>query len=467
MRGDLTTLLSSRRLLLTRAATAAVCVGVIWFYVAAATEHGRQINVSKARGDQSGYLGDAQRVYGIWTGTGPKLPVGDRNRMPLYAGYLAFFYHQGLSDPDFFDVGKRANIWLSLALLAIIGVVVWRELPPIAALNLVGVAAFGTFIFKAGYTQSELLFYALFFFAFLVCWHLLRSPAGPQSLALGALAGGLAGLAYLTKAAVMPFVLLVVAALVLQPGALADTHRSTRPGARHTAWRASACLALGVAFLAVLSPYLATNKRLYDRYFFNVNSTFYVWYDDWPKASVHIRDLGDGQRWPDIPDRDLPGPGRYWREHSIGHIARRVASGFQDMAVVSYRTYNFLWYLIVYGGAVAVLAGVERRRMGAMLRDHAWLSLFLVAYAALYLFATAFYYPISGTGTARFLMAHLLPLFFVLSRVLSSERFSACVWTPFGLTVTPARVQAGIMVMLAIDVCTHVWPRLMSTYGGF
>src|SRR5690349_23655457 len=94
--------------------------------------------------------------------------------MPLYAGFLALFYHRDLSDPDFFAIAKKANIYLSLALLALLALIFFRELPPLEATNLTGILGFGIFIFKAGYAQSELLFYFLMFMTFLGCWHLLR-----------------------------------------------------------------------------------------------------------------------------------------------------------------------------------------------------------------------------------------------------------------------------------------------------
>ena len=80
--------------------------------------------------------------------------------------------------PAFFEVAKRANIYLSLALLVVLGVIFFRELPGLAATNLTGILAFGIFVFKAGYAQSELLFYFLMFVTFLGCWHLLRWPCG-------------------------------------------------------------------------------------------------------------------------------------------------------------------------------------------------------------------------------------------------------------------------------------------------
>jgi hypothetical protein len=66
-----------------------------------------------------------------------------------------------VDDWEFFDAAKTASVYLSLALLVVRGVVFFRLLPALPAANLLGVIAFGYYVFKAGYTQSELLFYTL------------------------------------------------------------------------------------------------------------------------------------------------------------------------------------------------------------------------------------------------------------------------------------------------------------------
>src|SRR5262249_21225780 len=154
---------------------------------------------------QTGYLWDAENVSANWHGRQPPVVIGERNRMPLYAGFLALFYHRDLSDPDFFEVAKRANIYLSLGLIVILALIFFRELPPLVATNLTAIVTFGIFIFKAGYAQSELLFYFLMFVTFLGCWHLLRGSTGWRAVAIAAATGLVAGLAQLTKAAMLPF----------------------------------------------------------------------------------------------------------------------------------------------------------------------------------------------------------------------------------------------------------------------
>ena len=60
----------------------------------------------------------------------------------------------------------------------------------------------------------------------------------------------------------------------------------------------------------MLSPYLRTNKTVFGRYFYNVNTTFYVWYDDWPQASVGTIKHGDDVGWPKMAAETAAQAGR-------------------------------------------------------------------------------------------------------------------------------------------------------------
>ena len=94
--------------------------GLACFYTMGAMEHARRVNTFKARGDQSGYLWDAQNVYGNWHGRQPPVVIGERNRMPAYAGFLALFWDPSSSNDEFFEQAKRWNIYLSLVLLGVL-----------------------------------------------------------------------------------------------------------------------------------------------------------------------------------------------------------------------------------------------------------------------------------------------------------------------------------------------------------
>ena len=434
------------------------------FYYAAASEHARTVNLSKARGDQSGYLWDAQQVYWNWHGRTPTVLVGERNRMPLYAGYLALFYSPNINDDEYFVVAKRWNIRLSLLLLAVLGVVFAMLLPALPAANLTAVVAFGYFVFKAGYAQSELLFYFLFFLTFLACWRLLQTSARRARLVLAAAAGVLAGLAHLTKAALLPFVAVFLIVYVAAVVARVGVRHSTRPLLQE----AAVPVLMVVAFLAVLSPYLLNSKRTFGGYFYNVNTTFYAWYDNWAQASVGTLRHGDGVGWPDMPPEQIPSAAKYWRSHTAEQIASRVAGGFRDMLVRSYRTYAYFKYVAWYLALLAIVVLSNIAAFGRLVRRHAALVAFLVLYGLSHLLLIAFYEPISGTGTTRFLIAHLTPFFYAASRYLTHPDVVATTsWTVGGVLVGVRHLHVLTSIILAADVTFWIWPRVMTTYGGF
>jgi len=206
---------------------------------------------------------------------------------------------------------------------------------------------------------------------------------------------------------------------------------------------------------------------VFGHYFYNVNTTFYMWYDDWPRASVGTILHGDGVGWPTMPADQLPSASRYWREHSAGQIAARVAAGFADMAERSYKTYWYLNYVVVFLAFALLLVATRWKDVSALVRGRPAATAFLVMYALAYLFGIAFYAPVSGTGTTRFLLAHVLPLLFVLSLLFTREPFCGSEWKMGPLMLRAQHFQLLISTMLAFDLLFVIWPRLMSTYGGF
>lgn len=440
------------------------------FYVPAASEHTRRVNTSKARGDQTGHLWDAQNVYANWHGRTPPSLIGDRNRMPLYAGFLALLYDPSISDDQFFVLAKSWNIRLSVGLLAILAVLFSWRLPPIVATNLTLIAAFGVFIYRAGYAQAELLFYFLFLVAFVNLCRALdegRTPVVQSSLAV---AGGLvAGLAYLTKASALPLIGVFLVVVAVRELAVLTTHirEGNVEAPVRVMRRLVAPMLLIAVFLAVLAPYLATNKLAFGRYFYNVHSTFYTWYDDWPQASVGTVLHGDGVGWPAMPERDIPTPMKYWRAHTVAQILARIGGGFEDMVVRSYTTFWYFKYVVLYLAIAAALVAARPRAVIELVGSRPALVAFLVLYALVYLVGTAFYEPVSGTGTTRLLLTHVMPLLFVLSAFFSHPSVADTRWNVAGVVVTLHHVHLLVSTTLALDVVFTVWPRLMTTYGGF
>ena len=145
----------------------------------------------------------------------------------------------------------------------------------------------------------------------------MQAAAWRARLVLAAAAGVLAALAQLTKAALLPFVVVFLVVYVAAAVARVGVGHRTRPLLRE----AAVPVLMVAAFLTVLSPYLLNSKRTFGSYFYNVNTTFYAWYDNWAQASVGTLRHGDGVGWPDMPADQIPSAAKYWRSHTARQIA--------------------------------------------------------------------------------------------------------------------------------------------------
>jgi hypothetical protein len=448
-----------------RIAQLAVAAGAIAIYVLGASQHAQRMNAVKAKGDQSAYVQYAKDIYANRHGQLPPI-LGDRNRMPVYPAIQSLFYSPSLSDEEFFRLGRRISIVLSVVLLLVIWAVSASTLTPLASLTVTLVAAFTCFVFKAGYFQADLTYYSLHFVTFVAACRLLSMPPGRAAVGVAALVGALAALAHLTKAASVPLIALTVACVLAAPlmdrraGAPVQSGRR----ARSIPWRLGAAAAIVVAFLAVLSPYLSTSKRVFGHYFYNVNSTFYLWYDDWGDALKGTRAHGDRVGWPSVPPEQLPGPVKYWREHSISQIGARVAGGFSQMLVDLWAGFWALKFALIFVVLAVIAAWRRREFVPALVRNDLPQVAFAALYFTGYLTLAAFYAPISGTGVARFTLALFLPLLFTASAVFHHPAFDEA--APYGPKWS-VRFDWFVLATLALDVPFSIWPRLLTTYGGF
>ena len=105
----------------------------------------------------------------------------------------------------------------------------------------------------------------------------------------------------------------------------------------------------------------------------------------------------------------------------------------------SVQMYGYLPYLLIYGAMLLMILTTRWGVVRSMLRANVPLIVFLAVYGATYLLAIAFYYPTSGTGTARFLLAHLTPLFFALSCLFSREQLTRTWWRRSRTSKPPGR----------------------------
>jgi len=118
-------------------------------------------------------------------------------------------------------------------------------------------------------------------------------------------------------------------------------------------------------------------------------------------------------------------------------------------------------------GYASALIAANRRAFLSLLRRHASTALFMILYAVVFLFASAFYNPISATGTSRYLIAHLTPFFFVLAYFTTMEPFRRTTWRIGRVRVRTIHADLVISATLAWSIGFVLWNRLATTYGGF
>jgi hypothetical protein len=224
---------------------------------------------------------------------------------------------------------------------------------------------------------------------------------------------------------------------------------------------------LAASFLAVVSPYILNSKRVFGQYFYNANTTYFMWYDDGGEARAVMMPHMDPEGRFAMPTEELPSLGSYLRTRSVGQIAGRLADGFGNVLVRSYDSYWYFYVLLALLGLTAALIAANRAAFVELVAVHAAFSLFLLAYAVVYLAGTAFFSITSSTGTTRFFITHLTPLLFTLSYLSARPPFSLTRWTVGATTITTTHVHMVIAIALAAGLAFSWWPRLMTSYGGF
>ena len=362
--------------------------------------HGRRREKSApgSLGDQSAYLGYARHMsesnYTV---------VEDRNRMPVYPFLLSLLYRPGMTETEFLLLAQVFTVNLSILLLLPLFFIFRRFFPPLHSLALLAATAFGVFLYRAGRAQVEILFYFVSFCAFLL---LLRMFARPTWW-LALLAGAITGLAHLTKASILPA--LGVWAVVF----FAHVAWSFRANP----WRRLGLLAMTLAaFLVVVFPYIETSKRIYGSYFYNVNSTFVMWFDNSTEAFEFLKAHGNKAEWRALPPEELPSMRKYWRDHSVGQIAHRIVHGTLDLLTQNALVIGYYKFVVVLLLAGAVLAARQSARARELITAKPGEAAFCVAFFGAYFLLYAWYDTI--INDVRFVLSIFLPFVFAASIVL-------------------------------------------------
>jgi len=349
--------------------------------------------------------------------------TGSRNQMPVYPYIQALFYDPEMSMDAFFTQGKQVNIILSLASLVILFLAIYKKLPLLPSFTLILMTAFGLYVFKSGYFLVELLYYTIMALAFLMINLALKMP----SIKLGVGIGIVLGIGHLTKASVAPMLLLFIVIFTgnellhvyQRRRKISDEAGSDKPPLKI---RLGALLLAVVCFLAVISPYIIESKLQFGRFFYNVNSTFYMWYDSWEEAIEGTITYDDQKGWPDMPPEDIPGPGKYFREHTLADVLARIKYGsnwqLQNIRY-QYSFFNYSILILLYG---VVLILLDIRKTQSMARKYLPLVAFTVCFFLGYIAIYVWYSPIANSP--RFLYSLYIPFLlsiFAIGKVLEGE----------------------------------------------
>lgn len=394
-------------------------------------------------GDQGAYLAYAQQMQE----TGYTV-VAERNRMPVYPFLLSLIYRPGMTETEFLRRAQTFNVNLSIVLLLALFFIFRRYFPPLYAVALVCATAFGVFLYRAVNAQTEVLYYFISFCAFVL---LLRMFVAPRWW-LAALGGAMVGVAHLTKASVLPALGVWIAVFAAQ---VLWNWRASREQGPTKSWRALGMLLLVIAtFLAVVFPYIQTSAKIYGQFFFNVNSNFVMWCDSSSEAQKFLHAYGYKAKWRELPPELVPSPRKYWREHSIGQIAYRVAHGLRRVATqnaMAIGYYKFVAALLITAGIFLVR---QRHRTREVLARNPFAAAFCFLFVASYVLLYAWYDAI--VNDTRFILSIFLPFIFALSVfVLKMAKDRTVVIA--GRRLPFAQFFAGLVICLSlVDVLYHV-----------
>ena len=364
--------------------------------------HGRRRTLSTpaSMGDQGAYLGYARHLY-----ESNYTVVEDRNRMPVFPFLLSLIYEPGLSETQFLRRAQVFNVNLSIFLLFLLFLIFGKLLAPWHAVALVAATAFGVFMYRAINAQTEVLFYFISFCAFVLLLRMLLKPRWW----LAALGGATMGLAHLSKASVLPA--LVVWAAVFGAQIFWNLRRE---GGEIDLWRRVGMLLVVIAtFVAVIFPYIQTSKRIYGQYFYNVNSTFVMWCDSSSEAWDFLNEHGDKDQWRSLPPEQLPSLSKYWREHSVAQIARRLMQGSWNLVTQNAMAIGYWKFMAAFVVTGAVLCARQRGRARELLGQHPFATAFCVLFFCAYFVLYAWYQAI--VSDTRFILAIFLPCAFAAS----------------------------------------------------
>ncbi len=222
----------------------------------------------------------------------------------------------------------------------------------------------------------------------------------------------------------------------------------------------------------MLLPYFLESKERYGQYFYNVNTTFYMWYDNWYEARTGTKAAGDREGWPDLPDDEIPSLSKYLSEHSLDQMRGRIRYGWRRYLAdsctdpASHRYFGYCIHLrlgaaIVVAGAFA-LAWHRRLRLS---RREFQTGVFALLFVGIYALGALWYWPLAGSP--RIIQAVLIPILWTFGVVIDAAWLKTQCAVIAGRRIKLVDLAYGALLILALCQVYEIAAfRAVNLYGG-
>ena len=441
--------------------------------------------------------------------------AGDFNRAPLFNWVQALHYQPGEHPQDFHARSLYVSVALALASLVFIFFVFLRYMRLSLAVLGYMVIAFMFYLFKAPYLQAEVAYYTASFAAFVLMVEMLLRPSWWGA----GLLGFTAGVAQLSKSSMLAglFAFAVVYGLGVvwryrvRSGGRAVVRPDHKPAphpvgasdgaserdetdplafipprsrglqssvtARHGASAVLQCgekispkncllmlvLALATFALTIL-PDALTARAVDGPLLYNVNTSLYIWVDDWEQVKDGIQMERPQNAYPHhLPDDELPSLHNYLARNGVQGLLTQTWEGLQFQVLNHLQTgYGYQHYVLLLGAALVLFPAWAWRQHADWLRARlatVWpvvlfAALFFVGYGLLY----SFYVPINPGK--RFWQALILPFVWLALWALDHPR-----WWEMCVRGRPA-LAMGVGVLLVL-VTLHAVVQMTVNIRAF
>ncbi|MFC1711926.1 hypothetical protein ACFLZ1_05110 [Patescibacteria group bacterium] len=179
-----------------------------------------------------------------------------------------------------------------------------------------------------------------------------------------------------------------------------------------------------VSFSLIIIPYLRESKKIFGSYFYNVNSTFYMWYDSWEDAQKGTYKYSDLSEYPKMPANLIPSPNKYFESHTFSQMYQRLINGYEEIVGLIFGTYRFKTYKkhVVYGYGKYIFiflyiflfsSFAGYKKLEKYFKLYSWEIIFFLGTILSYTMLAFWYVPIIPSGQ-RFILGLFIPFVFTL-----------------------------------------------------